>query len=162
MDITQFSSVNFTHRPVALLCTDDSGCVAGGNIALILDFGCSQTILNHMVKYSDDALDAVFGALSDPTRRAILLRLTDGEVQVTELARPFGMSLAAVSKHLRVLERAGLIRRRVDGRIHRFHVNPEPLENAQAWIEAHRKFWQQQLDSLGEFLEKSKTKEGKK
>ena len=88
-----------------------------------------------MVKYNSDSLNSTFGALSDPTRRAILARLAKGEAQVTELAEPFGISLPAVSKHLRVLEQAKLIERHKDGRIHRFTINPKPLQSAYSWIE---------------------------
>jgi DNA-binding transcriptional ArsR family regulator len=114
-----------------------------------------------MVKYRNDALDATFSALSDPTRRAILARLAEGEAQVTELAEPFGISLPAVSKHLRVLEKAQLITRRVEGRVHRFVVNPVPLQSANNWIEHYQQFWQQQLDSLGEYLKQTRSKEKK-
>lgn len=112
-----------------------------------------------MVKYKDHNLDAAFSALADPTRRAILARLAEGEAQVTELAEPFGMSLPAVSKHLKVLEKAQLITRHVEGRVHRFHVNPEPLQQAQSWIEKYQRFWTQQLESLGDYLEQTHTKE---
>ncbi|WP_455217031.1 ArsR/SmtB family transcription factor [Kaarinaea lacus] len=108
-----------------------------------------------MVKYNQDNLDKAFAALSDPTRRAILARLSEGEAQVTELAQPFGMSLPAVSKHLKVLEKASLVTRHVDGRVHRFHVNPEPLKQASAWIEHYQQFWRQQLEALGDYLEQS-------
>ena len=108
-----------------------------------------------MVKYGDEILNNTFAALSDPTRRAILARLAEGEAQVTELAEPFGMSLPAVSKHLKVLEKASLIRRHVDGRIHRFSVNPEPMVSARTWIETYQQFWEQQLDALGAFLEQA-------
>ena len=108
-----------------------------------------------MVKYGDEILNNTFAALSDPTRRAILARLAEGEAQVTELAEPFGMSLPAVSKHLKVLEKASLIRRHVDGRIHRFSVNPEPMVSAKSWIETYQHFWEQQLDALGAFLEQT-------
>lgn len=119
-----------------------------------------------MVKYSNDALDATFGALSDPTRRAILVRLSKGDAQVSELAEPFGMSLPAVSKHLRVLEKAKLINREIDGRVHRLRINPAPLQKAQNWIEHYEKFWKQQLNSLDDYLRKttsrvSKSKEKK-
>ncbi len=106
-----------------------------------------------MVKYINSNLDAAFAALADPTRRAILARLADGKAQVTELAEPFDMSLPAVSKHLKVLERAQLITRHVDGRVHRFHVNPEPLQQAKSWIEHYQHFWTEQLAALGDFLE---------
>ena len=112
-----------------------------------------------MVKYKDDNLDATFSALSDPTRRAILARLAKGEAQVTELAEPFGISLPAVSKHLKVLEKAQLITRQKDGRIHRFTVNPTPIDTAKSWIENYQHFWEQQLDSLAVYLEKTTQKE---
>ena len=112
-----------------------------------------------MVKYKDDNLDATFSALSDPTRRAILAQLANGEAQVTELAEPFGISLPAVSKHLKVLEKAQLITRHKDGRIHRFTVNPTPIDTAKSWIETYQHFWEQQLDSLADYLEKTTKKE---
>ena len=114
-----------------------------------------------MVKYRDELLDATFSALSDPTRRAILARLAQGEAQVTELAKPFGMSLPAVSKHLKVLEKARLITRHKDGRIHRFTVNPSPIDSAKSWIETYQHFWEQQLDSLATYLEKTTQGEAK-
>src|SRR6202035_3814449 len=110
-----------------------------------------------MVNYStvsDNApLDATFGALADPTRRAILARLARGEATVTELAAPFDVSLPAVSKHLRVLESAGLLRREIDGRIHRCRLAPEPMKDAAAWIETYRVFSEAQLDALANYLE---------
>jgi DNA-binding transcriptional ArsR family regulator len=105
-----------------------------------------------MVKYSDDSLDAIFSALADPTRRAILSRLTEGEVTVGELAEPFDMSLPAVSKHLRVLELAGLLVQEKDGRIRRCHLNAEPLQEAAEWISHYRQFWEEQFDQLSAFL----------
>ena len=112
-----------------------------------------------MVNYSDKALDATFGALSDPTRRAILARLAEGEAQVGELAKPFGMSLPAVSKHLKVLENAKLIKRRKEGRNHRFTVIPERISTAKSWIDTYQRFWEQQLESLGRYLDKTLAKE---
>lgn len=114
-----------------------------------------------MVKYNDEALNRVFGALSDPTRRAILSRLAEGEAQVTELAKPFGMSLPAVSKHLKVLERARLVQRHKNGRVHRFSADPEKIEVAKDWIETYQQFWEQQLDALGRYLETTQVKEKK-
>ena len=109
-----------------------------------------------MVKYSSEAknemLDATFGALSDPTRRAILIRLSKGGAQVTELAEPFGISLPAISKHLRVLEKAKLINRTIEGRVHRLHMNPDTLKTAHGWIEQYEKFWTEQFDSLETYL----------
>ena len=87
-------------------------------------------------------------ALADPTRRAILTRLADGEARVTDLALPFAISLNAVSKHIRVLERARLVRRRRAGREHLLSLNPKPLDEAAAWIETQRAFWTGRLDIL--------------
>ena len=100
-----------------------------------------------MVKYSA-TLDATFSALSDPTRRAILARLTEGESTITELARPFDTSLPAISKHIRVLERAGLIRREVIGREHHCRLEAKCLRQASAWLEYYREFWEVRLDAL--------------
>jgi DNA-binding transcriptional ArsR family regulator len=106
-----------------------------------------------MVKYSSDALDRVFFALSDPTRRAILERLAqDGDVMVTALAEPFDISLPAVSKHLRVLERAGLLVQEKDGRVRRCHLVTTPLQAADAWITHYRHFWEAQFDALANYL----------
>jgi DNA-binding transcriptional ArsR family regulator len=102
---------------------------------------------------SPQALDRVFSALSDTTRRGILERLRDRESTVSELAQPVAMSLPAVSKHLRVLEGAGLLLRRVDGRTHFLKANPEPLSQAAEWIERHRRFWEGSFDRLAKLLE---------
>jgi len=93
-------------------------------------------------------LDRTLTALADPTRRAILARLARGEARVTELARPFAISLNSVSKHIRMLERARLVRRRRVGREHRLAFDPQPLDEAAAWIEAQRAFWTARLDAL--------------
>ena len=106
-----------------------------------------------MVKYSSDELDAVFSALGDPTRRAILARLALGEASVGDLAAPHDMSLPAVSKHLGVLEAAGLLRREKDGRVVRCRLEAAPLQDAAAWILEYRQFWAEQLDALGAYLE---------
>ena len=106
-----------------------------------------------MVNNSESQLDSVFHALSDSTRRAILARLTNGEVQVTELAEPFDMSLPAISKHLGVLEKAGLLHRHKDGRIRRCQLTAGPLENAADWVNVYRQFWETRLDSLAKYLE---------
>ena len=98
------------------------------------------------------ALDRVFAALADPTRRRILTRLGAGAVSVSELAAPFRMSLPAVSKHISALEKAGLIAREVDGRVHRCHLNAAGLSSAAAWIDQHRRFWNQQFDSLERYV----------
>lgn len=97
-------------------------------------------------------LDEVFAALSDPTRRSILESLGGREAAVSELAEPHHMSLPAVSKHLRVLENAGLIKRRIEGRQHFLRVNPDPFQRAQQWIEHQSRFWQGSFDRLAEHL----------
>ncbi|HSG66455.1 MAG TPA: metalloregulator ArsR/SmtB family transcription factor [Gammaproteobacteria bacterium] len=96
------------------------------------------------------ALDRVFAALSDRTRRTIVHLLAERERTVTEIAAPFDMSLAAVSKHLAVLERAGLVRRRRDGRTHYCSLRPESLTDALDWISIYRRFWRDRLDALAE------------
>jgi DNA-binding transcriptional ArsR family regulator len=107
-----------------------------------------------MVNYSGAALDSTFAALSDATRRGILARLARrGETSVSDLAAPYKMSLPAVSKHLRVLEHAGLVSRQKDGRVHRCRLRAEPMKDAAAWIEHYRQFWEAQLDSLARYLE---------
>jgi DNA-binding transcriptional ArsR family regulator len=98
-------------------------------------------------------LDLTLTALADPTRRAILERLSKGEARVTELAQPFTMSLNAVSKHIRILERAHLVRRRCVGREHFLSLNREPLDEAAAWIEAQRAIWTARLDALAAILQ---------
>ncbi len=97
-------------------------------------------------------LDTTLLALADPTRRAILQRLSSGEARVTEVARPFDMSLNAVSKHILVLERAKLIKRRKVGREHYLSYRPEPLDEAARWIEYTRNFWSSRLDALEKLL----------
>jgi DNA-binding transcriptional ArsR family regulator len=104
-------------------------------------------------------LDQTLTALADPTRRAILQRLSRGEARVTELARPFAMSLNSVSKHIRMLERAELVRRRRAGREHLLSFNPEPLDEAAAWIEAQRAFWTARLDALERELSEPEAKQ---
>jgi len=93
-------------------------------------------------------LDDTLIALADPTRRAILQRLSRGEARVTDLAEPFDISLNSVSKHIRILERAELVKRRIEGREHFLAFNPAPLESAADWIERHRSFWTGRLDAL--------------
>jgi DNA-binding transcriptional ArsR family regulator len=105
-----------------------------------------------MVNYASDRLNRTFAALSDPTRRAILARLAQGDATVGELAAPFAMSLPAISKHLRVLEQAGLIARTKDGRVHRLRLVAQPLREAALWIAHYRRFWERQLDALAEYL----------
>lgn len=99
-------------------------------------------------------LDATFAALADPTRRAILARLALGEVAVGELAAPFEMSLPAVSKHLKVLERAGLVSRGRDAQWRPVKLEAAPLKEAASWIEHYRKFWEQSFDRLDSYLQR--------
>jgi len=99
-------------------------------------------------------LDRTFGALADPTRRAILARLAAGEATVGELAAPFAVSRPAISKHLRVLERAGLVRRSRDGRLSRCELDADPMKDAAEWVDRYRAFWEGQLDALSRYLER--------
>jgi DNA-binding transcriptional ArsR family regulator len=115
--------------------------------------------LNHMVNYETGALDATFAALSDPTRRAMLARLAQGESSIVELAQPFAVSLPAVLKHVRVLENAGLLERQKSGRVNRCRLQPAPMRVAGAWIEQYRQFWETQFETLARILEKSGGKE---
>jgi DNA-binding transcriptional ArsR family regulator len=114
-----------------------------------------------MVKYLEPGLDATFAALSDATRRGILARLAQGEASISDLATPYDISLPAVSKHLRVLERAKLIARRKEGRVNRCRLVAKPMKDAAKWIERYRQFWEQQFDALAHFLEESKREEGR-
>jgi len=109
-----------------------------------------------MVKYRDSQLDSIFHALADTTRRGILARLAHGTAVVTELAEPFDISLPAISKHLGVLEKAGLIHRHKDGRIRRCELNAGPLESASDWIKYYRQFWGDRFDSLENYLNENK------
>jgi DNA-binding transcriptional ArsR family regulator len=110
---------------------------------------------------SPDRLSTTLAAIADPTRRAILARLALGETSVTELAEPFAMSLPAVSKHLKVLERAGLIARGRAAQWRPCRLNAAPLEDVAAWIEHYRRFWEQSFDRLEDYLHALKTKEEK-
>jgi DNA-binding transcriptional ArsR family regulator len=115
-----------------------------------------------MVEYKSTALDRVYAALADPTRRAILSRLTQQEARVTELAEPFAISLNAVSKHIRILEEAGLIRRNVQGRDHYLSLDATPLQEAAGWLEDYRRFWTIRLDQLDSFLRQKQSKPQRK
>ncbi len=108
-----------------------------------------------------DQLSNTFAALSDPTRRAILARLALGETSVTELAQPFEMSMPAISKHLKVLERAGLIARGRDAQWRPCRLKPQPLKDAAEWLEHYRRFWEQSFDRLEEYLREMQAKERK-
>ena len=106
--------------------------------------------------HKSDVLDRTFGALADPTRRAILARLAKGEATVTELAAPFEMTLPAISKHLKVLERAGLIARGRERQWRPARLEAGPLKAVAEWSEGYRKFWEESYDRLDEYLEKLK------
>jgi DNA-binding transcriptional ArsR family regulator len=117
-----------------------------------------------MVKYSPTVslagrqknLNMIFRALADSTRRSIIERLTQGDARVTDLAEPFDISLPAVSKHLGILEGAGLISREKDGRVRRCHLDAAPLKEAADWIEFYKGFWEGSLDSLENYLQQHK------
>ncbi|MUG98705.1 metalloregulator ArsR/SmtB family transcription factor [Scytonema sp. UIC 10036] len=108
---------------------------------------------------STDRLSVTFAALADPTRRAILAILAKGEASVTELAKPFEVSLPAISKHLKVLERAGLIARTRDAQWRLCRLEAEPLKDAADWIEQYRQFWEQNFDRLDEYLQELQAEE---
>lgn len=101
-----------------------------------------------------EELSRLFGALSDETRRGILERLAEGDASVGEIAAPFDVSRPAISKHLRVLERAGLVERRRDGRVSRCSLRAGPMRDAASWIDRYRSFWEHQLDALSRYLER--------
>jgi len=108
-----------------------------------------------MVEQSADGLDAVFHALADPTRRGMLRRLAVGEFTIGQLAAPFQMSFAAASKHVKTLERAGLVRRTVRGRTHICRLNPESMAEAFEWMRFYERFWSERLDALERELRKA-------
>ena len=106
-----------------------------------------------------DRLDSTFAALADPTRRAILARLAAGEASVTELCEPFAMTQPAISKHLKVLERAGLISRGIDAQRRPRRLEAKPLAEASVWLEGYRQFWEDRFKRLDALLDELKTKE---
>ena len=114
--------------------------------------GLGWCIFNHMVNQLPSRLDDVFHALADPTRRGMLRALASQARSVGELAAPYAMSLAAASKHVKVLERAGLVRRTVEGRTHWCRLESGPLAEAQAWIQFYEQFWSGRLDALEQAL----------
>lgn len=113
-----------------------------------------------MVNYQA-GLDATFGALADGTRRAILARLSESDSSVSELARPFSMSLPAVLKHVDVLERAGLIEAKKDGRVRRCRLEAAPLAEASAWIARYKQFWEDRFDALEKYLAETAKEESR-
>jgi DNA-binding transcriptional ArsR family regulator len=114
-----------------------------------------------MGEHSSTRLDNVFNALSDPTRRAILARLTDTDARVTDIAAEFPISLNSISKHIRMLERAGLVRRSIAGREHLLSLDAAPLSEAAMWIEHYRRFWEGRLAALEAFVTKQQKRKRK-
>lgn len=108
-----------------------------------------------------DPLSETFGALADPTRRAILARLASGEASVTELAAPFDMSMPAISKHLKVLERAGLIARGREAQWRPCRLQASPLQDVAGWVEHYRRFWEESFDRLDDYLKRLKAQDAK-
>jgi len=116
-----------------------------------------------MVEYSRATeLDRVFSALADPTRRAILRRLSDRPATIGEIARPFRVSLNAISKHVMTLERAGMLRREIKGRTHYCWIEPAPLREANSWLEYYRQFWEQRLEAFEAYVARRYQASGKK
>jgi DNA-binding transcriptional ArsR family regulator len=109
-----------------------------------------------MVNYNQHRLDLAFGALAHPIRRGILARLATGEASVAELAKPFKVSAPAISKHMRILEDAGLLSRRKKGREHRCRLEAARMKEAEAWIEAQRAFWNDRFDALDRYLKENR------
>ena len=114
-----------------------------------------------MVKSPDASLDTIFAALADPTRREILARLAEGDASVTELADPFDMSLPAISRHVKVLEHAGLLTREREGRVHRIRLEADPMLDALEWMARYGRFWEERLDALEAFVRESEDSEAK-
>lgn len=108
-----------------------------------------------MVNYNQRQLDLSFSALAHPIRRGILARLSTGDATIAELARPFKVSAPAISKHMRILEQAGLLSRKIEGREHHCRLEQKRMKEAQEWIEAHRKFWNDKLDALERYLKEN-------
>ncbi|MBV7336057.1 metalloregulator ArsR/SmtB family transcription factor [Chloroflexi bacterium TSY] len=125
-------------------------------------------MVNHLVIETEShtehsvQIDQVFSALAHATRRAILKNLTQGPITVSDLAAQFSVSMPAISKHLRVLERAGLLRQQKEGRIRYCHLVPKPLEDAAEWLEFYRMFWEERFDALEEFLDESDESDSQK
>lgn len=116
-------------------------------------------IVNLMVNNNSTQLNHLFSALADPTRRAMLGRLAQKQMTVKELSAPFSISKPAISKHLKILERAGLLRRDVDGRVHHCQLQVGPLRDAADWVSHFEQFWNDKFDALEEFLHEEDTNE---
>jgi DNA-binding transcriptional ArsR family regulator len=123
----------------------------------MVDNSAALDIVNHMVKDYSPSLDRVFHALAHPARRTMLRQLADGEHNLSELAKPLRMSFPAASKHVRVLERARLVRRRVVGRTHLCRIEGKPLEQASDWLEEYRRVWEANFQRLDDLLEELKS-----
>jgi DNA-binding transcriptional ArsR family regulator len=108
-----------------------------------------------MVNYNQHRLDLVFGALAHPIRRGILARLSTGEATIAELAMPFKVSAPAITKHMRILEEAGLLSRTKQGREHHCRLEQKRMKEAEAWIEDHRRFWNERFDALERYLKEN-------
>lgn len=119
----------------------------------------TKRLISRLVKYMPDPLNTIFAALSDPTRRAILARLALGETSVKELAEPFSISAPSITKHLKVLERAGLITRSRDAQWRPCRLEAAPLRSVSEWVEDYRRFWEQKFASLDNFLSDLQKKE---
>jgi DNA-binding transcriptional ArsR family regulator len=149
MVVTTRSRVNSTMR-----CRIENVSRLAGYPGIPLDSGDVAAILNHMVKYDERVLDRTFAALADPTRRALLARLDEQDsVAVSDLARPFAMSLPAIMKHLDVLSDAGLITRAKAGRVVACRLTAGPMEQAMDWLNRYQRFWSEGLDRLAAFVE---------
>lgn len=109
-----------------------------------------------MVNNNETELNLIFSALSDPTRRAMLLSLAQEEQAIAELSAPFDMSKSAITKHVKVLENAGLLRRTIDGRVHHCRLQTEPLQVASEWMDFYQKFWNEKFDAMDAYLAKQK------
>jgi len=115
--------------------------------------GVARRVSREKQNLSEGELDLIFRALGDRTRRALLARLAERPAMVTELAQPFAMSLPAVSRHIRVLEKAGLVARTVDGRVHHCSLSATPLKDVELWLRQYRRFWEGTLESLARYVE---------
>ena len=109
-------------------------------------------MVNNYISHDSAQLNLIFSALSDPTRRAMLLKLADKEQSITSLSAPFDISKSAVTKHIKVLEKAGLLKRTIDGRVHHCRLAVDPLNAASDWMAFYQKFWDTKLDSLNNYL----------
>ncbi|CAH0346690.1 metalloregulator ArsR/SmtB family transcription factor [Bacillus sp. CECT 9360] len=124
-----------------------------------LNYFVLSIIFNHMVEQNNDNLNNIFQALADPTRREIVRLIASNDRTVSELAAPFDMSLAAISKHIKVLERAGLLEKTVEGRTHICRLNPHSLSAATEWLRFYERFWNRQFDVFERELNKAKKEE---